>query len=135
MDKSHDVALLRLHDTSKASTFHAVASFCKRPDVTVGDYVTSMGYPLSLGFVTSFGRVAKTNFKDADGTTVFLADLTVAPGNSGGPVIDSDGYVAGMAEAIVVMPLSMVSSTVIHLSFIIPRSVICADIASGGSVD
>lgn len=134
IDKSNDIALLSAEHTQ--GSVRAVAKFCKLPDVRVGDVVVSIGYPLSLGLVKTVGRVATpvhTLSEDQageGGRTVFIANLVIAPGNSGGPVIDSNGYVAGFADAIALVPLGF-GASLTSLSMIVPRSAICADIAAG----
>jgi S1-C subfamily serine protease len=70
---------------------------------------------------------------DDEGETFFIVDISIAPGNSGGPVFDRLGHVAGITVAGALARLGpfntqlgpMSYPTMVGLSYIIPRSVIC----------
>lgn len=73
--------------------------------VAVGDEIWTMGNPAYLRWATSRGIVASLRPLVAAGTTYrgdyYLADITIMPGSSGGPVFGSDGRLVGIVTATV----------------------------------
>lgn len=59
----------------------------------VGESVIAMGHPLGHGYVAQYGHVSSA----PKGTWYFL-DPGIAPGMSGGPVIDRRGEVVGICQ-------------------------------------
>ena len=126
MDADKDVALLTLVDASQQSNLATPAHLaCGKADPTVGRHVHAIGFPLNLGKVETWGKVSQNTGPRPDGQINLLADMTVAPGNSGGPAYDFDGDVAGIVVAIPLAPIGPMSATLIPLTYIVPRSVIC----------
>lgn len=123
MDSDTDTAEITI---DKAPGLEAANLACELPDVSVGTRVTSIGYPLELGLVETWGRIAERNLIGSDGTKYTVANLTVAPGNSGGPVFDEKGRVVGLTDAISAMPQLGQPIFFPTLSLLIPRSSICA---------
>lgn len=66
----------------------------------VGEKVYSFGMPLSIDFVTFEGNIARLETK-ADNKTVgsYLVNILIAPGSSGGPLMDHNGHVVGVNSA------------------------------------
>lgn len=106
-DPGDDVALLQLHDGSGFTT----VTLGNSGAITVGDQVVAIGNALALsgpetvtsGTISATGRevtVSDTgtglqeNLKD-----LFQTTASIAPGNSGGPLVDAAGQVIGMNTA------------------------------------
>jgi S1-C subfamily serine protease len=71
-------------------------------DPRPGDRIGAVGFPRGGPWTLSTGRVVDYAPSDVFGTTheVIRFDAPVAPGNSGGPLINSDGVVVGVVFAI-----------------------------------
>jgi len=69
---------------------------------TPGSEITAVGYPLGGPFAVSSGVVIDRIPGDAFGVpgTVLRVNAEVQPGNSGGPLLDGQGRVAGVVYAI-----------------------------------
>jgi S1-C subfamily serine protease len=124
-DKAHDVALL-LPETIYSGIGRSLV--CEAPP-SIGTEVEVVGSPLLFDFVHTHGRIASKpqQIEDAWKSAV-LADLSVAPGNSGGPAFDKDGNVVGMVVGMVMIPAGFSSSSA-GLAIIVPSNVICSVIA------
>lgn len=71
----------------------------KHPLAYVGTEVHFMGAPRGLTGSVTNGVVGEQNFRD--GELMFSMSALVNPGNSGGPVLDPDGYVVGIVTGLV----------------------------------
>ena len=77
-------------------------------DVQVGQWVLAVGYPLTLeatvtaGIVSAKGRTLDINRRQSKVPieSFIQTDAAVNPGNSGGPLIDTDGKLVGINSAI-----------------------------------
>ena len=68
-------------------------------DLEQGEPVTVLGYPLKLPLSVTRGVVMSTEEVDTgDGPPLIAIDAVLLPGNSGGPVFDSQGQVIGIAD-------------------------------------
>jgi serine protease Do len=110
-DKESDLAALRI----AASGLPAV-EVRDSDSVRVGEIVIAVGNPWGqAGFVSS-GIVFSKNGSEVDGSLLakaIKADLALAPGNSGGPLADSEGRVLGINAMIVGgMAVAVPSNTV-----------------------
>jgi S1-C subfamily serine protease len=123
-----DVALLTLDG---ASDLPAADLACNLPDVTVGEELLSIGNPLDLSNIHTYGRVAgKVDMRD--GKVTFIADVTIGPGNSGGPMFTRDGKVAGITRATSIAPLVTNRGffvSIVAFTYVIPRSIICHELS------
>jgi serine protease Do len=101
-DPLTDCALLKLK-TDRRLPFLVLGS---AQDVDVADWVVIIGSPygldrsVSVGVVSAKGRTdvipgARTSFVD-----FIQTDAAINPGNSGGPMLDLDGKVVGIANAV-----------------------------------
>lgn len=63
-----------------------------------GQYVLVAGYPRGRGPVMTEGYVLDVNLTD------IMADVSVRPGNSGGPAFDKDGTIIGMTVSVSLPP-------------------------------
>ena len=125
-DEVADVALITLDNTLPG--LQAANMACSEPDPAVGDGVEAIGFPLNLQNVHTRGRVAAPVMTHEDKMLAFLADLTIAPGNSGGPVFTAHGTIAGLADAVASTTLAMVHLVLFPIAYIVPKSVICKEL-------
>ncbi len=92
-DATVDIAVLKISE--KIDGFELANS----DEVVVGQKIIAIGNPLGLDFTVTEGIVSAL---DRDGPNVEGAyvqtDVTLNPGNSGGPLVDSSGKVIGMAN-------------------------------------
>jgi serine protease Do len=63
-------------------------------EAAVGQWVMAAGSPIGLAGTVTFGAIANRR-----GTTIFT-DAAIGPGNSGGPLFDSEGRVIGTNKAV-----------------------------------
>jgi hypothetical protein len=102
----YDLALFRVISKTKDEKFRAMVIRETKP--RVGEEVWSMGFPRSLGYTLNQGVVSGVRVADvlkrdlkidlghAPGSTWIQTDCTINSGNSGGPLIDSNGHVVGV---------------------------------------
>ncbi len=99
----NDLAVLKAHslpDDLEAATMRSTA------DLRPGDHVVAVGYPFGIGPSASYGVVSglKREFRSPEGertlTNLIQFDAAANPGNSGGPLITTDGQVVGIVTAI-----------------------------------
>lgn len=107
-DTSKDLCVLELPE---ATSERKALSLCKSDNVSKGDEVFTLGYPAYArnsknyqafdidDIVSSKGSISqktRLNNSGAIATNVYLTDATLGPGNSGGPMINSNGEVIGV---------------------------------------
>ncbi len=93
IDPTHDLAMLRINDSTFAPLKNAPYTFKETPS-ELGEDVYTIGYPrdevvYGQGYLSS-----RTGY--AGDTTAYQISIPVNPGNSGGPVLDSKGNVVGI---------------------------------------
>lgn len=97
-DSDRDMALLKvaMPDPGKYTPICVVADPIRR-----GGAVAAFGYPLGdvLGTGLKFTDGSVSALPDPSNEEMYLLDLTVNPGNSGGPLCDRRGNVVGMITA------------------------------------
>jgi len=92
-DPLNDIAVLKIAPT-KTLDYLAIADSSK---VQVGEKVIAIGNPLGLSFTVTEGIVSATKRKGPNGLDEYIqTDVTLNPGNSGGPLINSEGKVIGI---------------------------------------
>jgi S1-C subfamily serine protease len=95
-DRTNDLALLQA-----PSPFKEIATIRDKP-VRSGDSVVAIGYPfhglLTSDFTVTTGIVSSLSGIMND-TRYLQISAAVQPGNSGGPLFDSDGQIIGMVSA------------------------------------
>lgn len=111
ISKANDLAVLTV-----ASSLPALAKATNEP--AVGDSVLVIGAPLGLGGSVSNGIVSAFR----DGFIQFSAPI--APGNSGGPLVNLQGQVIGVARS------KLVATGAEGLSFAIPISIVCTTVSA-----
>ncbi|OFA30509.1 serine protease [Glaciecola punicea] len=94
-DEITDLAVLRIFEQNLP-----VIPQVEEPNLRVGDVVMAIGNPLDLGqtvtsgIVSRLGRNGLANYFDRIQT-----DAVLNPGNSGGALIDSNGFLVGITNA------------------------------------
>ncbi len=76
-----------------------VAQFASSDTLTSGQDVAAIGAPLGLEHSVTRGVVSSTS-RELEGNTYIQIDAALNEGNSGGPVINGDGQVVGVAVKI-----------------------------------
>jgi serine protease Do len=97
-DKDTDVALLQLELPEDAPDL-PYARMGSSLDLEEGDFVMAMGAPWGLSRSVSIGIVSCTRryLPGASEYSIWLqTDAAISPGNSGGPLVDTDGQVVGL---------------------------------------
>ena len=134
-DPSSDIAVLKID--AKGLPFMLYGN---SDEVKIGQWVLAIGYPLNLeatvtaGIVSAKGRTLEINRRQSN-TPVesFLqTDAAVNPGNSGGPLVNTDGKLIGINSAI-----ASPTGSYAGYSFTIPVNMvktIIADIMKFGTV-
>jgi serine protease Do len=94
LDFKRDLALIRIDKTGLPEV-----SFGDSEGVRPGDPVVAIGHPLGLEDTVSNGLISAV--REVDPTlTLLQISAPIAPGSSGGPLIDHHGSVIGIATAI-----------------------------------
>lgn len=89
-----DLALLKVD----ADDLHALSA-AKSAELRIGEWVFAIGHPWGQRWVLTAGIVSRIRSVklDDDLTTQYIqSDVGLAPGNSGGPLLDADGHVVGI---------------------------------------
>jgi len=102
-DPSSDLAVIKID--AKGLPF---LLYGNSDEVKVGQWVLAVGYPLTLettvtaGIVSAKGRTLEINKRQSDSPveSFIQTDAAVNPGNSGGPLISTDGKLVGINSAI-----------------------------------
>ena len=117
--KAQDVALIRVEHPERMG----VANLECR-DMVIGEEITVYGNPLNIDYMRTYGRVGGAPRSASPWESVIPSDISVAPGNSGGPVFDADGDVIGVLVGGAVTRLGMGGSFV-GMSYFVPSRTIC----------
>jgi serine protease Do len=102
-DPSSDLAVIKIEAKSLPFLLYGNSD-----DVKVGQWVLAVGYPLTLettvtaGIVSAKGRTLEINRRQSDTPveSFIQTDAAVNPGNSGGPLVNTDGKLIGINSAI-----------------------------------
>lgn len=90
-DPVADVALLKVN-----ASFDSL-DFVESKDLQVGENVIAIGNPLGLSFTVTEGIISALNRAGPNGIDSYVqTDVTLNPGNSGGPLINKEGKVIGI---------------------------------------
>lgn len=115
-DANTDLAVLKIDATGLTP-----AEIGDSTTLEMGDKAITLGYPLGLGLSASDGIISGLNkemsVEVAGGTatmTLLQTDAAVNPGNSGGPLLNSEGQVVGITSS------KIASSEVDGVGFAIP---------------
>lgn len=90
-DSKLDIALLKIPERDYR------LKLANSDDVQIGEKVIAIGNPLGLQFSVSQGIVSAVHRKGANGLDIYIqTDAALNPGNSGGPLINTEGRVIGI---------------------------------------
>jgi len=91
VDNVRDIALLKIEGEFSA------LSFADKEDIQVGEKVIAIGNPLGLSFTVTEGIISALDRTGPSGLNEYIqTDVSLNPGNSGGPLIDKEGKVVGI---------------------------------------
>jgi S1-C subfamily serine protease len=93
-DATNDIAVLELVSNESFDYF----IFGNSDNIEIGQKVVALGNPLGLSFTATEGIISSPSRVAQDGLTYIQTDVTLNPGNSGGPIIDSNGRLIGIAN-------------------------------------
>ncbi len=110
VDANDDLALIHI-----AMSIPALQRAALRPQLAQS--VMAIGAPLGLNGTVSVGIVS--GFRSVEGSDYIQFSAAISPGNSGGPVVDAQGRVVGVASAKFVAPGAEA------LSLAIPVETVC----------
>jgi S1-C subfamily serine protease len=119
VNTKYDVALIRVF---KHQDIAVAPLNCRIPKV--GEALRGYGNPLIIEFMQSWGRVGSKQGKFGSWEEAIVVDMTVAPGMSGGPVLDASGNVVGIIVGLPLMRLGMTPSAV-PFTFVVPARTAC----------
>lgn len=92
--------------------------------IFIGEEITAVGYPLTLGYVETYGRVISNMSPWGNADNYYRVDAVIAPGMSGGPVFDNSGEVIGLNSAIALVPLGF-GASISGIGLVVPSTEIC----------
>ena len=115
VDQGDDLAVVHVRET-----LVPLVEATQRPKV--GATVMAVGSPLGLSGTVTIGIVS--GFRSLEGSDYVQFSAPISPGNSGGPVIDSQGRVVAVASA------KLVGDGVEALSLAIPVQTVCLQLVS-----
>ncbi len=93
-DVNSDLALLKIRSNETFDYF----TFADSDLLKAGQKVVALGNPAGLSFTATEGIISSPSRKAEDGLTYIQTDVTLNPGNSGGPLINSQGKIIGIAN-------------------------------------
>ncbi len=98
-----DIAILQLLPREGETALPRMPFLTMAPqDPAVGHSVYAMGNPEGLGLSFSQGMVSQMGqYRLSESVDYIQSNLTIMPGNSGGPLLNTSGQVVGMNTAIV----------------------------------
>lgn len=135
VDPSSDLAIIKIE--AKGLPF---ILYGNSDEVKVGQWVLAIGYPLNLettvtaGIVSAKGRTLEINRRKSETPveSFIQTDAAVNPGNSGGPLVSTDGKLLGINSAI-----ASPTGSYAGYSFTIPVNIVkkvMADLVKFGTV-
>lgn len=92
--------------------------------VQVGQPVVAHGAPMDVGQVTTYGNIIGEPRPMERWASVVPVDMTILPGMSGGPLLNTNGEVVGITVGIVAYP-TLAGPALTGLGVAVPASVVC----------
>lgn len=96
LDRERDLAIIKIEMTKKLPTLKLGDSDGVHP----GDAVVAIGHPLGLEHTVSNGLVSAVRVV-SNHLTILQISAPIAPGSSGGPLLNEQGDVIGVAAAVI----------------------------------
>ena len=99
-DRENDLALLQVTADDLPRNGLHVAPAGDSSALRVGEIIVAVGHPRGVRGTATFGIVSAASPRLGTGRgrrEVLQADITLAPGNSGGPLVNTRGEVVGIA--------------------------------------
>jgi S1-C subfamily serine protease len=93
VDKQQDIALIRLPGRG-----HPCLSVSKEETARIGTDLFAVGAPLGEDLAFSVTKGVVSAFREWQGKRYIQTDAALSPGNSGGPLLSSDGKVVGIVS-------------------------------------
>jgi len=124
-DKTDDLALV----SYKGDIKEPVAKLSCAP-LETGEKLAAVGHPMMRAMWSiTHGYVASTVTPRLDGITQHIVslDLTIIPGNSGGPIYNDKGEVVAVSDAVLLGQVGY-SASLTGLTFGVPVSDLCASL-------
>ncbi len=84
-----------------------------------GENILAIGHPYTLPWITTWGRVASDGATDTPRGSLAVIDVTLNPGNSGGPIFDEQGQLIGIVSIVIS------TSVGVALGGVVPISTFC----------
>jgi len=105
-DEEHDLALLKFNDDTREPL-----TLAENQPITEGMSIIFSGYPAGLESLTTHQGIISSITKDPIGIIHYLIDGTVNRGNSGCPLMNSEGMVIGVVNALQIIRGELLSQT------------------------
>jgi len=93
-DETIDLAILRAESISESPL-----TFADPTTINEGQTVYALGHPLGLDFTISRGIISNRQ-RMRGGISLVQTDVSLNPGNSGGPVVNERGEIIGVASQV-----------------------------------
>lgn len=95
IDPATDLAVLKVN----SENLHVIPQL-EKTDIRVGDVVMAIGNPYNVGQTITQGIVSRTGRNGLSNFVDFIqTDAVLNQGNSGGALVDSNGYLVGITNA------------------------------------
>jgi len=92
VDEAQDMALLKI-----VGKGHRCLSLVLDALAAIGSEIYAIGTPLDEKLAFSVSKGIVSGYREFNGVKYIQTDATLNPGNSGGPLLDEEGMVVGMA--------------------------------------
>jgi S1-C subfamily serine protease len=119
INKAYDIALLR----TSPEMLPAARLSCET--VKAGTAIEVIGNPLSVEFVTAYGKIAGAARTAGPWKSVYVTDTTTVMGQSGGGVFAASGELVGITVGVMSMPLGF-SASLTGFGFVVPSADVCS---------
>lgn len=119
VNKTYDIALLR----TSPEMLPAAHLDCRT--VSAGTVIEAIGNPLSVEFISAYGKIAGSPRAQGPWKSVFVTDITTVQGQSGGPVFGPSGDVVGITVGVMGVPMGF-SASLVGYGFVVPSTDVCA---------
>lgn len=123
-NEKYDIALLR----ARALTGVDVSRLNCTSSANVGQAIIAVGNPGPLEFISTFGRVSSGLKHGEHWADFIIVAMAVAPGMSGGPIIDERGSVSGIVVGVALSPMGY-SASMVPLAYVVPSKTVCSLLA------